>query len=224
MRILVVEDHAETRGMIEAVLREGGYAPVTAGTVAEARELLGAGGLAAMVLDWMLPDGSGPELCTELRAAGDFTPILFLTARSGVEERVVGLDAGADDYLKKPFAAAELLARIRALLRRGPRIVESRMMLGPIEIRAAARLVIADGREIPLTAREFDILEVLARHRGEVVTRSNLLIAVWGDDKSAGDSLDVLLARLRRKLSSAGAPDAIRTHRGVGYSVGSSAR
>jgi DNA-binding response OmpR family regulator len=168
----------------------------------------------------MLPDGSGPELCTERRAAGDSTPILVLTARVGVEDRVVGLDAGADDYLKKPFAAAELLARVRALLRRGPRIVESRIVVGPVEIRAASRLVLAAGREIPLTAREFDILEVLARHRGEVVTRSNLLIAVWGNDKTAGESLDVLLARLRRKLADAGALDAIRTHRGVGFSIG----
>lgn len=223
MRILVVEDHAETRGMVEAVLREGGYAPVPAATLAEARTLLKAGGLAAVVLDWMMPDGSGPDLCAERRAAGDSTPILVLTARAGVEDRVVGLDAGADDYLKKPFAAAELLARVRALLRRGPRIVESRMLVGPIEIHAASRLVIADGREIPLTAREFDILEVLARHRGEVVTRSNLLIAVWGDDKSASESLDVLLARLRRKLADAGASDAIRTHRGIGFSIGVSA-
>jgi DNA-binding response OmpR family regulator len=220
MRILVVEDHAETRAMIEAVLREAEYAAVPAGTVGEARTLVGAGGLAAIVLDWMLPDGSGPDFCRELRAAGDATPILILTARAGVEDRVLGLDAGADDYLKKPFAAAEFLARVRALLRRGPRIVESRVLLGPIEIRAASRVVIASGKEIPLTAREFDILEVLARHRGRVVTRSNLLIAVWGDDKNTGESLDVLLARLRRKLAAAGAPDAIRTHRGVGFSVG----
>ena len=220
MRVLVVEDHDETRRMIEAVLREAGYTAVPARTISGAREILLSGGLAAVVLDWMLPDGAGPDLCAELRAAGDATPILVLTARAAVEDRVVGLDAGADDYLKKPFAAAELVARLRALLRRGPRIVESRVMLGPIEIRAASRLAIAAGREIPLTAREFDILEVLARHRGRVVTRSNLLIAVWGDDENTGESLDVLLARLRRKLAEAGAPDAIRTHRGVGYSVG----
>jgi two-component system response regulator MprA len=222
MRILVVEDHAETRTMIEAVLREAGYTAVPAGSLAAARELLQAGGLVAVVLDWMLPDGSGMDLCAERRAAGDSTPILVLTARAGVEDRVVGLDSGADDYLKKPFAAAELLARLRALLRRGPRIVESHVALGPIEVRPASRLVIASGREIPLTAREFDILEVLVRHRGRVVTRSNLLIAVWGDDESTGESLDVLLTRLRRKLAEAGAPDAIRTHRGVGYSVGMS--
>jgi len=222
MRVLVVEDHGETRGMIEAILREAGYTTVPAATLDEARSYLQAGGLAAVILDWMLPDGSGPDLCAERRAAGDSTPILVLTARAGIEDRVVGLDSGADDYLKKPFAAAELLARVRALLRRGPRIVESSVTLGPIEVRAASRLVIAAGREIPLTAREFDILEVLVRHRGRVVTRSNLLIAVWGDDESTGESLDVLLTRLRRKLAEAGAPDTIRTHRGVGYSVGMS--
>jgi two-component system OmpR family response regulator len=220
MRVLVVEDHAETRGMIESVLREAGYTVVAAGTLAEARASLRAGGVAAVVLDWMLPDGSGPELCAELRGADDPMPILMLTARAAVEDRVIGLDAGADDFLKKPFAAAELAARLRALLRRGPRIVESRMMLGPIEIHAASRVAIASGRELALTAREFDILEVLARQRGRVVTRSNLLIAVWGDDEKTGESLDVLLARLRRKLAEAGAPDVIRTHRGVGYSVG----
>jgi DNA-binding response OmpR family regulator len=223
MRVLVVEDHNETRAMIEAVLREAGYAPVPAGTLAEARGVIRAGGLAAVVLDWMLPDGSGPDLCAELRASGDATPILVLTARGGVEERVIGLDAGADDYLKKPFAAAELVARLRALLRRGPHIVESRMTLGPIEIRPASRLAVASGREIPLTAREFDILEVLVRHRGRIVTRANLLVSVWGEDEHSGESLDVLLTRLRRKLADAGAPDAIRTHRGVGYSVGMSA-
>lgn len=206
--------------MIEAVLREAGFTPVSAGTVAEARRCREAGGLAAIILDWMLPDGSGPEFCAETRATGDATPILVLTARAGVEDRVVGLDAGADDYLKKPFAAAELLARLRALLRRGPRIEESVTRLGPIEFHAASRRVIAAGRELPLTAREFDILEVLVRHRGRVVSRSNLLIAVWGDDQNTGESLDVLLTRLRRKLAEAGAPDAIRTHRGVGYSVG----
>jgi two-component system response regulator MprA len=168
----------------------------------------------------MLPDGSGPDLCGEMRAAGDSTPILLLTARAAVEDRVVGLDAGADDYLRKPFAAAELVARVRAILRRGPRIVESTILLGALEIRPPSRIVLGPAGEIPLTAREFDILEVLVRHRGRVVTRSNLLIAVWGDDENSGESLDVLLTRLRRKLAEAGAPDAIRTHRGVGYSVG----
>ena len=220
MRVLVVEDHVETRGMIASVLCGAGFAAVPAGTISEAREFLASGGLAAIVLDWMLPDGSGPDLCADLRSAGDTTPILMLTARAGVDERVVGLNAGADDYLKKPFAAAELVARVRALLRRGPRLLESRVMLGPIEIHAGSRLAIAGGRELPLTAREFDILEVLMRHRGRIVTRSNLLIAVWGEDANSGDSLDVLLTRLRRKLAEGGAPDAIRTHRGVGYSVG----
>jgi DNA-binding response OmpR family regulator len=219
MRVLVVEDHGETRGMIEAVLREAGFAAVPAETLAEARRVLSAGGLGAIVLDWMLPDGSGPDLCADVRASGDPTPILMLTARGGVDDRVVGLDAGADDYLKKPFAAAELVARVRALLRRGPRLVESRVMLGPIEIHAASRVAVAGGRELPLTAREFDILEVLVRHRGRIVTRSNLLIAVWGEDVNSGDSLDVLLTRLRRKLAVAGAPEVVRTHRGVGYSV-----
>jgi len=224
MRVLIVEDHEATRRVIEAILRQAGHATVAAGTVAAARRHLAAGGFAAVVVDRMLPDGSGLDLCAELRTAGDATPILMLTARAAVEDRVAGLDSGADDYLGKPFAAAELTARLRALLRRGPRIIESCIHLGPIEVRPAARSVLVAGRELVLTAREFDILEILVRHRGHIVTRSNLLVSVWGDDdERASESFEVLLARLRRKLAETGARDAIRTHRGVGYSVGMTA-
>lgn len=220
MRILVVEDSVEVRTFVETTLREAGFDVRGVATCAEAEAVLRDGGVAGVVLDWMLPDRSGLELCRTMRSHGDATPVLMLTARGDVEDRVAGLDAGADDYLKKPFAAAELKARVKALLRRGPRLVEELVRIGPVELHAGARRVVASGREIPLTAREYDILETLARQRGRVVPRSSLLLAVWGsDDDAASGSLEVLIARLRRKLEAAGAPEAIRTMRGVGYSL-----
>jgi len=220
MRILVVEDNAEVRTFVETTLRQEGHDPRAVSTRAEAEGALREGKFAGAVLDWMLPDGSGLELCRAMRHAGDATPILMLTARGDVEDRVAGLDAGADDYLKKPFAAAELKARVRALLRRGPRLADDVVRIGPVEIHFGARRVLAPNREILLTAREFAILEELARAKGRVLPRSSLLLAVWGnDDPAAAGSLEVLVARLRRKLASAGAPDAIRTMRGVGYAL-----
>jgi DNA-binding response OmpR family regulator len=220
MRILVVEDNVEVRSFVEATLRQDGHDPRGVATRTEAESALREGSYAGAVLDWMLPDGSGIELCRSMRHAGDATPVLMLTARADVEDRVTGLDAGADDYLKKPFAAAELRARVRALLRRGPRLTDDVVQIGPVEIHVSARRVLAPKGEIFLTAREFAILEELARARGRVLPRSSLLLSIWGtDDTAASGSLEVLMARLRRKLTTAGAPDAIRTMRGVGYSL-----
>lgn len=220
MRILVVEDNAEVRTFVETTLRQDGHDPLGVATRAEAEHALRDGAFAGAVLDWMLPDGSGLELCRSMRAAGNDTPVLMLTARGEVEDRVAGLDAGADDYLRKPFAAAELKARLRALVRRGPRLADTVLSLGPVEIHFGARRIFSNGRELFLTAREFAILEELARAKGRVLPRSSLLLAVWGNDGTAASgSLEVLVARLRRKLSAAGASDAIRTMRGVGYSL-----
>ena len=220
MRILVVEDNAEVRTFVEATLRQDGHDPVGVATRTEAEIALRDGTFAGAVLDWMLPDGSGVELCRAMRATGNETPVLMLTARTDVEDRVAGLDAGADDYLKKPFAAAELKARVRALVRRGPRLVDEVLRLGPVEIHFGARRVMSGGTELYLTAREFSILEELARAKGRVLPRSSLLLAVWGNDGTAASgSLEVLVARLRRKLADAGARDPIRTMRGVGYAL-----
>lgn len=220
MRILVVEDSAEVRTFVEMTLRQAGFDVRGVATCAAAEAALREGGVAGVVLDWMLPDRPGIELCRAMRRDGDATPILMLTARGEVEDRVAGLDAGADDYLKKPFAAAELRARVKALLRRGPRLAEQVVHIGPVELHSGARRVVSSGREIPLTAREYDILEALARQRGRVVPRSSLLLSVWGtDDDAASASLEVLIARLRRKLGAAGAAEAIATLRGVGYSL-----
>ena len=220
MRILVVEDSAEVRTFVEMTLRQAGFDVRGVASCAAAEAALAEGGVAGVVLDWMLPDRPGIELCRAMRSGGDATPVLMLTARGEVEDRVTGLDAGADDYLKKPFAAAELKARVKALLRRGPRLADEVVRIGPVELQVSARRVVSSGREVPLTAREYDILEALARQRGRVVPRSSLLLSIWGgDDDAASSSLEVLIARLRRKLGAAGAPDAIATLRGVGYSL-----
>lgn len=222
MRVLVVEDHPETRRMLERTLADAGHTPESVGGLEAARRKLAAGRFAAVVLDCMLPEGDGLDLCREMRAAGDATPVLVLTARGEVEDRVRGLDSGADDYLRKPFAVAELLARIRALLRRGPRIETEAVRIRDLEVRVSDRRVLRDGRDVPVTAREFAILEELLRRRGHVVPRSDILESIWGEaSDGAAASLEVLIGRLRRKLSTDGSDDLIRTHRGHGYSIGS---
>ncbi len=204
--------------MLERALKEAGHTPDPAADLATARSKAAAGGYGAVILDWMLPDGAGIDLCRELRATHDTTPVLILTARGEVDDRVRGLDAGADDYLRKPFSVAEMLARLRALLRRGPRLEAETVTLGPIEVRLSERRALKEGREVPLTAREFSILEVLLRRRGHVVSRSDILEAVWGEDtESAGASLEVLMGRLRKKLTPEATEALIETQRGFGY-------
>ncbi|HZI92846.1 MAG TPA: response regulator transcription factor [Patescibacteria group bacterium] len=221
MRILVVEDHSETRRMVERMLKDAGYTPEGTVDLAGARKKLASGKYGAIVLDWMLPDGAGIELCREMRAGGDATPVLILTARGEVEDRVRGLDAGADDYLRKPFAVAELLARMRALMRRGPRFDAPVVMLEDLEIRLTERRVLIRGQDVPVTAREFAILEMLLRRRGQAVSRTDILETVWGQDsESSESSLEVLIGRLRRKLAGGAGDGIIRTHRGFGYSIG----
>ena len=204
--------------MLEGALREAGHTVVTAPDLEGARSRLSEGGFSVVLLDWMLPDGSGTDLCREMRRSGDTTPILVLTARGGVEDRVDGLDAGADDYLRKPFAVAELLARVRALSRRGPRVLDPVVNFGPVQIRLAERSVRVHGKEAPITAREMAILEVLLRNRGRAVARGDILQAVWGSEDASGASLEVLIGRIRRKLGETG-EHLLRTHRGFGYSI-----
>src|ERR1043166_9730454 len=175
MRILVVDDHAATRRLLERNLELASHGVKLAGSCADASAALAVGAFDVIVLDVMLPDGSGIELCGRLRADKLATPILLLTARGEVRDRVRGLEAGADDYLAKPFAIAELAARISALGRRGPIVRDRAVTMGPLTVDLEARRVSVDGRDIPLTAKELAIVEVLAVRRGGVAARPHLL-------------------------------------------------
>jgi two-component system, OmpR family, response regulator len=218
MRILIVDDHAATRKLLERNLGAASHGVKVAGSCAQAMSVVATGAFDVIVLDVMLPDGCGIELCSKLREARVTTPILLLTARGEVRDRVRGLDAGADDYLAKPFAIAELTARIHALGRRGPILRDRTVAVGPIQVDLEARRVRVHGGEVPLTAKELAIVELLATRRGGVVARHHLLESVWGDvDQAAEASLEVLVARIRRKLGDA-AP-MLRTLRGVGYAL-----
>lgn len=172
----------------------------------------------AIVLDVALPGLEGTEVCRRLRAADDWTPVLFLTARDDEVERVLGLELGADDYLTKPFSPRELVARVKAVLRRGALVESGRVLTaGSLRIDPQRRQVSNDGRPVQLTATEFDLLAHLAAHPGRVYTREHLLSAVWGYEAAAGTrTVDVHVSSLRAKL---GEPDPLRTVRGVGYCV-----
>jgi DNA-binding response OmpR family regulator len=220
MRVLVVEDSERVAHAVDRGLSASGFSVVVARSVREAQAAVAAAQkFDVAVVDIGLPDGSGLEWCRDFRAGGHETPVLLLTARSGVPDRVAGLNAGADDYLGKPFSMDELAARVRALGRRGPHWTESRRRFGRVVIDRDRRTVEVDGARLPLTARELDIVALLAWADGRVVPRDDLLESVWWEaGERAGASLDVLLARVRRKLEARGVSDALRTVRQVGYS------
>jgi DNA-binding response OmpR family regulator len=218
VRILLVEDSPRVAEAVGAGLRGRGHSVVVAGGVEAADEAVAAQHFDVAVVDIGLPDGSGLDWCRAARRAGSELPILLLTARNGVSDRVAGLDAGADDYLGKPFSVEELVARVRALARRGPRWTESVRRFGTVVVDRDRRVVSVDGRRVALTARELDILALLAWRDGRVAVRDEILEAVWGDaSEGGGASLDVLVARIRRKLAELGVREAIRTVRQVGY-------
>ncbi len=217
VRVLLVDDNAELRELVTRALVRDGHTVTAVATVAAARLSLADGAPEVIVLDLGLPDGSGMDLCRALRAEGDRTPILMLTAQGAVARRVEGLESGADDFLAKPFAVAELRARVRVLGRRGPSASPTVWRQGGVALDFAARRAVVDGAEVPLTAREWALVEYLAARGGRVVRRGEILDAVWGDDSpQASASLDVLTARVRRKLGAA----ALRTARGEGYALG----
>lgn len=215
MRVLVVDDEADVRSVVARALKADGHAVTTASDIESARERLESGA-DLIVLDLRLPDGFGLDLCRELRAAGCTTPILLLTALTRVALRVEGLDAGADDFLGKPFAVAELRARVRALGRRGSLPRGLVYCHDDVMLDFAGRKATKTGREIAITSKEWSILELLAKRVGGVVSRHDLLEGVWGEvSESTASSLEVLIARVRRKLDA----NLIRTLRGEGYAL-----
>jgi two-component system, OmpR family, response regulator len=224
--VLVVEDDAETRAVVAGALTAEGLRVVAVERAAAASQALRAGDVAAAVLDVFLPDGNGIDLCRQWRRTGIAVPILVLTARADIGSRVEGLDAGADDYLAKPFAISELRARVRALLRRGTHGLPERVFeRGALRVDFARREARLGAAEVPLTRRELDVLERLCSARGHAVSRDDLLEEVWGDaTPQAAASLEVIIARLRRKLEPGEAGGLIRTLRGYGYALGGPAQ
>lgn len=218
MRILVVEDEPEVADLVRRALREATWAADIAASGAAALEALAVFDYDMVVLDLGLPDMDGAEVCRRWRARGGTTPILMLTARGTLGARVAGLDAGADDYLAKPFAVEELLARMRALARRPAGALAPVLRLDSLALDPATRIVSRAGRSMSLTAREFALLEYLLRTPRRVVTRAQIIEHVWDDNfDPVGNAVDVLVGRVRRKVDRADLTPLIHTVRGVGY-------
>jgi len=219
-RVLVVEDDPDVRAALTRALSFEGYEVAVAEDGGRALEAVLHDPPNVIVLDVMMPFVDGLETCRRLRARGDETPILMLTALGDVSDRVDGLDAGADDYLAKPFALEELLARIRALLRRSSGDVSEFLTFSDLEMNVANRTVLRSGEPVPLTKTEFDLLEVLLRSGGRVATRDQIYRDVWGFDfETSSNSLDVYVGYLRRKTETGGTSRLIHTVRGVGYTL-----
>ncbi len=220
MRLLVVEDEPKMLALLRRGLQEDGHVVDAVAGAEDAAFLANEGDYDAILLDVMLPDGDGIDLCREMRACGQWAPIIMLTARDSVEDRVRGLDCGADDYVMKPFAFDELLARLRALQRRGRPPRPTVLQVGPLALDPAAARVTVGGREVQLTARQFALLHYLVAHAGEVRTRTQIREHVW-EDAFEGDSnvVDVYVGYLRTKIDRAFGLDLIETLRGVGYRI-----
>jgi DNA-binding response OmpR family regulator len=222
VRILVVEDEPRLRELIARTLRGEGYEVDAAGDGAEGFDRAQAGAYDLVVLDVMLPTMSGLEISMRLRRKGVRTPVLMLTARDAVDDRVAGLDAGADDYLVKPFAFVELSARIRALLRRQhDPAAAGTLTVEDLVLDRVRREAVRGGRRTELTAREFALLEYLMRNAGRVLTRDQILQAVWPPDYAGNSNVvDTYVHYLREKIDARPATPLIRTVRGVGYTLG----
>ena len=219
-RVLIVDDDPELRQFLRVELEFEGYCCGEAASGQQALGQLRSGSWDLVLLDWSLPDFSGVEVCRRLRQASLATPVLMLTAHDDIRERVEALDSGADDYLTKPFSLEELLARVRARLRRtgiasGP---AEELSLADLIVRPASREVCRAGEIIHLTAKEYDLLLLLLRHAQQVISREMIFAAIWGEQVIGDDNLiDVYIRHLRRKLERPGAPSLIQTIRGVGF-------
>jgi two-component system, OmpR family, response regulator MprA len=221
MRVLVVDDDADVRDSLRRSLTFEGYQVTTAADGRRALESIGADRPDVVVLDLQMPGIDGLETCRRLRTQGDAVPVLMLTARDGTRDRVTGLDAGADDYLPKPFALEELFARLRALLRRVSAAETPPMLrFDDLELDTSTREATRAGHPITLTRTEYDLLELLMRHPRQVLTRRQILAEVWRYDFDPGsNTLDVYIGYLRRKTEEHNPVRLVHTVRGVGYSL-----
>ncbi|HTE47981.1 MAG TPA: response regulator transcription factor [Gemmatimonadaceae bacterium] len=221
MRVLLVEDDPELSAVLEHGLAEHGFHVVREHNFADGRSRAVLGAFDVVILDVMLPGGSGFDLCRALRERGVGTPVLMLTARDTVDDRVQGLDSGADDYLTKPFAFRELVARLHALARRRPTPLPEVANIADLEVDLRGHRVRRAGRDIELTAKEFALLECLVRHRDQVVDRAAITAHVWDENHDPFTNvLEVLVRRLRRKIDDDFDLKLIHTLRGAGYRLG----
>jgi two-component system response regulator MprA len=222
MRVLLVDDEPSIISAVGRSLRMSGCEVHTAMDGVSALAAAGTQSMDVIILDVALPDIDGLDVCRRIRGLGDQTPILMLTARDSVGDRVSGLDAGADDYLTKPFSTQELLARVRALVRRaGAGTLPRSIRVGDLYVDSAARVAMRADRVLPLTRTEFALLELFVRHVGEALPRKLIYQEVWGFDmRSTSNSLDVYIGYLRRKLEADGEPRILHTVRGVGFRLG----
>ncbi len=219
MRVLLVEDDRKAARLVSKGLNEAGFLVDVAYSGEEGDEMADATDYAAIVLDWLLPGKDGIAVCRDLRARGVSTPILMLTARHGLDDRVAGLNVGADDYLTKPFAFGELLARLHALLRRSALTRPVVLTVGDLSLDPVSHVVTRAGAPINLTPKEYAILEVLMRHPGEVLTRASLGERLWRDDDDVNNLVDVHISHLRKKIDREPEP-LIPTVWGRGYRLG----
>jgi DNA-binding response OmpR family regulator len=218
MRVFIAEDDRQLGAAIARGLRDHGIETASASSFDEAREGVLFATHDVIVLDVVLPGGSGFDLCALLRSRGIATPVLMLTARDAVTDRIRGLDAGADDYLTKPFAFGELVARLRALARRGPALVPDVVRIADLDVDLGSRRARRAGRPIVLTAKEFALLEVFIRHENVVLDRATITARVWDENHDpAGNTLEALVRRLRAKVDDGFVPKLIHTVRGAGY-------
>ena len=219
-RLLIVEDQKKLLSNLQRGLEEKGYEVITAATGEQGYYAATTEHIDAMILDLMLPGRDGIRVLRDLRGKGFTQPVLILTARDAIEDRVLGLDSGADDYLVKPFAFAELLARLRALLRREVSSRDLFLRADDLEVDLLARRVVRDGVELDLTKREYELLEYLLRHKNSVVTREMISRDVWKEVTGVPtNAIDVYLTLLRKKVERPGSRQLIHTLRGVGYSL-----
>ncbi len=224
MHILIVEDESELLAALQRLLEREGYCVDTASDGPGGARLAAAQGYDLLILDWMLPEISGLDLCRERRHGGDVTPILILTAKDTVDDRVAGLDAGADDYIVKPFELREFLARVRALLRRSPGAGESTattLKYGGIELQPDNQIAFRAGSPLALSAQETRLLECFLRHPGQILSQQQIRDWIWqGSQQPSSNVVAALVRLLRRKIETTGVPNPIRTVYGKGYCFG----